>query len=108
MSMDADRQDIHDAMCRHEQALQDGKSDDYIYKTGVLVDLCRAVKKIVATDFIKFPELQRHCEKMRVECCDSKKKQGGIFNMSIGSSLAFLGTLFGVIKLAVYLIEMNN
>ena len=46
--MDADTQDKHDAVHRHELALQNGKADDDAYKTVVLIELCRVVKTILA------------------------------------------------------------
>lgn len=72
MAMDADRQDKHDAMHRHELALQNGKANDDAYKTGVLVDLCRAFKTLMATDFVKPPDLdgieERIVSKVKIHC----------------------------------------
>lgn len=62
MPMDADRKDKHDTLHRHELSLQNGKRDDHEYRTSVLVDICRALKTLIATDFVKPGDLEHYCK----------------------------------------------
>lgn len=62
VDMDADRQGWHDVFCRHEQALQNGKHDDAEYKNTVLIDMCRLLRVLIATDFVKAADLANVCK----------------------------------------------
>lgn len=59
--MDAEREQWHKTLDRHEENLTNGKRNDPSAQNDAIVDMTRVVKLLVATDFVKLSDLKQHC-----------------------------------------------
>lgn len=93
--MDANQEGWHDTFRRHEQALQNGKHDDTEYKNAVLVDMCRLLRIIIATDFVKTSDLSGMCKRCKPSLWPKTSMELLGFIVLVGSVCATAYNIFG-------------
>lgn len=66
--MGPDRQERHDALLSHEQQLTNGKRGDLNAMCDHQVDMSRALRVVLATDFVKPNELEEVLSRYHSTC----------------------------------------